>query len=160
MDSLLLVLGTIVLILTCLVLTMLVLMQRPASSGMGSAISGGDGIAASAFGTESSKVLRKLSIYAIVVFFVLCFVLYLGNIAANQDNKNTATDVLDISVPEASTTIEVNEEAVPADVQSSIEEAADAVESGVEKVEEAVTEGIDAASEKLETINVPEPSTK
>ena len=67
---------TIVLILLCALVTLVILMQRPsANAGMGSALGGG--AAESAFGGETSKVLRNWTIYGTVAFFVLSFALYL-----------------------------------------------------------------------------------
>lgn len=70
---------TIVLVLLSLFLVLVVLMQRPkADSGLGAAIGGG-GAAESAFGAETSNVLMRTTIVCAVAFFVLTFVLYLGN---------------------------------------------------------------------------------
>lgn len=71
---------SIALILLSLFITLIVLMQRPsANSGMGSSLGGG--IAESAFGGESGNILTRYTIYAVVAFFVITFVLYLGNMS-------------------------------------------------------------------------------
>lgn len=69
---------SVILILVSIFITLIVLMQRPsANAGMGSSL--GAGIAESAFGGESSNVLTRYTIYAIVGFFILSFGLYLAS---------------------------------------------------------------------------------
>lgn len=71
---------SIALILVSVFITLIVLMQRPsANSGMGSSLGGG--IAESAFGGESGNILTRYTIYAVVAFFVVTFLLYLGNMS-------------------------------------------------------------------------------
>jgi preprotein translocase subunit SecG len=70
---------TIVLIIVSLFLVLLVLAQ-PAKSdgGMGSALGGG--MAESVLGGSHGTVTSKLTIKMAIAFFVLSFVLYLGNV--------------------------------------------------------------------------------
>jgi preprotein translocase subunit SecG len=70
---------TIVLIIVSLLLVLLVLAQ-PAKSdgGMGSALGGG--MAESVLGGSHGTVTSKLTIKMAIVFFVLSFMLYLGNV--------------------------------------------------------------------------------
>jgi preprotein translocase subunit SecG len=77
--SILLSLLTIVLIIVSLLLVLLVLAQ-PAKSdgGMGSALGGG--MAESVLGGSHGTVTSKLTINMAIVFFVLSFLLYLGNV--------------------------------------------------------------------------------
>ncbi len=71
---------SVILVLVCFFVTLLVLMQKPsANSGMGAALGGG--AAEQAFGGEAGNVLTKGTIYAIIAFFVLSFVLYLATLA-------------------------------------------------------------------------------
>ena len=107
MSSFSIVFFTILLVVICCGILFLVLVQKPSSQGMGSAISGGDGIAESAFGTESGKVLRKLTIYSIILFFSLSFVLYLANISNFYADEDQNLGILDkIVIPKSS---EINE---------------------------------------------------
>jgi len=76
MTSVLIGIGTFVLMITALVLIALVLMQR-AKSDTGMAAMGG-GMMESAFGPDSSNVLVRGTIRATVVFFVVALLLYLG----------------------------------------------------------------------------------
>ena len=77
--SILLGIGTFVLILTSLFLILVVLAQKAKSDGgMGAAMGGG--MAEATFGADTGNVLSKATINAAVVFFVLSFLLYLGRI--------------------------------------------------------------------------------
>ena len=70
---------TFILVLTSLFLVMIVLMQRAKTDGgIGAAMAGG--ATESAFGAETSDVLAGATRKAAVVFFLLCFGLYLANI--------------------------------------------------------------------------------
>jgi preprotein translocase subunit SecG len=65
--------------LVALFLILVVLAQKAKSDGgMGAALGGG--MAESAFGAETSNVLTKSTINALIIFFVLTFALYLGRI--------------------------------------------------------------------------------
>ena len=67
---------TLVLILISAFVVLLVLMQRTSQSGgMGAALGGG--AAESAFGSDTTNVLTKATIYGIVAFFVVSLGLYL-----------------------------------------------------------------------------------
>lgn len=162
MDSLLIVIATVILVLTCFVITLLILMQRPAQPGMGAAIGGGDTIAESAFGTESSKILRKFSIYAIVLFFILCFGLYLGHILSNQEGKAAATDVLDIAVEEPVVPVEEeqNVETAVQEATTSLEQAKEEVSEVAPEVEAEAGKTVEAVEETVEQIVPQEGSTK
>ena len=64
---------TTVLVLLCLVVVLLIMFQRT-SGGMGSALGGGT--ADQMLGAGSAAQLSKLTVYGILGFFVLSFVLY------------------------------------------------------------------------------------
>lgn len=64
---------TTVLILLCLVIVLLIMIQRT-SGGMGSALGGG--AADQVLGAGSAAQLSKFTVYGILGFFVLSFVLY------------------------------------------------------------------------------------
>jgi protein translocase SecG subunit len=70
---------SLALLLLCFFVVLIVLMQKPsANSGMGAALGGG--AAEQVFGGEAGNVLTKTTVYAIIVFFVISFGLYLGMI--------------------------------------------------------------------------------
>lgn len=87
---------TVILILVALFLILVVLMQ-PAKSdgGMGAAMGGG--MAESAFGGETSNVLTRATIKAAIAFFVLSFLLFLGNVYQRQ--RATANEGTLPSIP-------------------------------------------------------------
>ncbi len=92
---------TVILMFVSVFLVLLVLAQ-PAKSdgGMGSALGGG--MAESAFGGSHGTVTSKLTIKAAIVFFVLSFALYLGNVY-QRSHANGATGALpNIAVPATS----------------------------------------------------------
>ena len=70
---------TVILILIALFLILVVLMQ-PAKSDGGMGATMGGGMAESAFGGETSTVLTKATIRAAIAFFIVSFLLYLGNV--------------------------------------------------------------------------------
>jgi preprotein translocase subunit SecG len=96
--SILLTILTFVLICVSVFLVLLVLAQ-PAKSdgGMGSALGGG--MAESAFGGSHGTVTSKLTIKAAIVFFVLSFMLYLGNVYQRSHANRAAGSLPNIAVP-------------------------------------------------------------
>lgn len=115
---------TIVLVLLSLFLVLVVLMQRPkADSGLGAAIGGG-GAAESAFGAETSNVLMRTTIVCAVLFFVLTFVLYLGNMFVIHRDVDAVRALPDIpgeekpamAPPAEEELAEPDPEAEPADI--------------------------------------------
>jgi preprotein translocase subunit SecG len=89
---------TVVLILVSLFLILIVLAQPSKSDGsMGSALGGG--MTESVFGGEGSSALSKLTINAAVVFFVLSFLLYLGNVYERNHAGAGSGTLPNIAVP-------------------------------------------------------------
>ena len=83
MKDFLLYASVVVLFLVCLLVVLIILMQRPsANAGMGSALGGG--AAESVFGGESANVLSKMTTTLTVILFVLSFGLYLGFVAREK----------------------------------------------------------------------------
>ena len=77
--SILIDIGTVILIIVSIFLIMVVLAQKASSDGgMGAAMGGG--MAEAAFGADTSNVLTKSTINLTVVFFVLSFLVYLGQV--------------------------------------------------------------------------------
>ncbi len=83
MKDFLLYASVVVLFLVCLLVVLIILMQRPsANAGMGSALGGG--AAESVFGGESANVLSKMTTTLTVILFILSFGLYLGFVAREK----------------------------------------------------------------------------
>jgi preprotein translocase subunit SecG len=102
-------------ILVCILLTLLVLMQKPRSEGLGAAFGGG--FTDSIFGAQTSDVLTKGTIWLGSIFMVLTLVL-----ALLYSHRQTAGPKLqeELSKPVAATTNNLVTNAVaPAAVESS-----------------------------------------
>jgi preprotein translocase subunit SecG len=89
---------TIVLIIVSLLLVLLVLAQ-PAKSdgGMGSALGGG--MAESVLGGSHGTVTSKLTIKMAIAFFVLSFILYLGNVYQRSHASGAGQALPNVTVP-------------------------------------------------------------
>ena len=69
--------GIVALIVLSLFIILVVLMQKPsANAGMGSTLGGG--AAEQAFGSDAGNILTRATVWATIIFFVLCFLLFLG----------------------------------------------------------------------------------
>jgi len=87
-----------ILILLSAFLILVVLAQKAKSDGgMGAAIGGG--MAESAFGAETGNVLTKATINSAIAFFVLAFLLYLGEVYQHKHAANSGATLPTISVP-------------------------------------------------------------
>jgi preprotein translocase subunit SecG len=73
MLSVFIVLVTILLVVVCLLLIVLVLMQRPKQEGLGAAF--GAGVTDQIWGSQTTNVLQKGTVYLGVMFFVLSLLL-------------------------------------------------------------------------------------
>ena len=83
MSDFLLYASVVALFLVCILVVLVILMQRPsANAGMGSALGGG--AAETVFGGESANVLSKMTTTLTVILFVLSFGLYLGFVAREK----------------------------------------------------------------------------
>jgi preprotein translocase subunit SecG len=102
MSALFISLLTLILLLISAFVVLLVLMQRTSQSGgMGAALGGG--AAESAFGSDTSNVLTKGTIYGIICFFVVALVLYLMY-QASAEEQLEATDATLLVAPETEVT--------------------------------------------------------
>ncbi len=96
--SVLIVFFTTVLLLLSAFVVLIILMQKPsANAGMGSALGGG--AAEQAFGGDAANVLTRTTVYAIIGFFVLAFLLYLGNlsVAKPSESRDTGSELQSIA---------------------------------------------------------------
>ena len=90
MKDFLLYASVVILFLVCLLVVLIILMQRPsANAGMGSALGGG--AAESVFGGESANVLSKLTTTLTVLLFLLSFGLYLGFVGRASKTTSALT---------------------------------------------------------------------
>lgn len=101
MKDFLLYASVVVLFLVCLLVVLIILMQRPsANAGMGSALGGG--AAESVFGGESANVLSKMTTTLTVILFILSFGLYLGFVA-REKKAPTAIAPAAVTAPKTAT---------------------------------------------------------
>ncbi len=162
MSALFISLLTLVLILISAFVILLVLMQRTSQSGgMGAALGGG--AAESAFGSDTSSILTKGTIYGIIAFFLVALGLFLmyQSEASKRTQIVSAGELISAEalIPTAETVVaEVEESAVEGpgavvveDVVAVVEDAAGTIEAVVESVE-VVAPVVDAEALATETV--------
>lgn len=100
--NILIALFSFALVLLCLFTLLVVMVQKPkGDGGLGAALGGGSMEAA--FGAETGSLLQKITIYSVIGFFVLTFMLYLGNLASTKGAKaQSGESLLSEIVDEAS----------------------------------------------------------
>ena len=86
----------VVFVIVCLLMGLLVLMQRPKQEGLGAAFGGG--VTDQVFGARTTNVLQKGTVYLASLFFLLSLVLAILIGKQNQnkpiiDKKETAAEV-------------------------------------------------------------------
>ena len=86
-------------LLVCVLMIVVVLMQRPRSEGLGSAFGGG--ITDNVFGSQTTAVLSRFTTWMAIVFFVVT--LLLSIITAKTSSSKTAIqmELLSAPVPQA-----------------------------------------------------------
>jgi preprotein translocase subunit SecG len=99
MISVLIGIGTFVLIIVALTLILVVLAQRAKSDGGMSAMGGG--MMESTFGPDTSNVLTKFTIRATIAFFVVSFLLYLGYVRVRSHGTGGKSVLPNITAPAA-----------------------------------------------------------
>jgi preprotein translocase subunit SecG len=132
MSDFLLYASVVALFLVCILVVLVILMQRPsANAGMGAALGGG--AAETVFGGESANVLSKMTTTLTVILFVLSFGLYLGFVAREKpsvkalDAAATAAPATAPAVPAApaaTTTPAAQPQSTPAPTQPTPAKAA------------------------------------
>lgn len=145
MSALFISLLTLVLILISAFVILLVLMQRTSQSGgMGAALGGG--AAESAFGSDTSNILTKGTIYGIIAFFLVALGLFLmyQSEASNRTQIVSAGELISAEkvAPAAETMIEESvlegtAGTVVEDVVAIVEDSAATIEARVESAEVA-----------------------
>ncbi len=114
MSDFLLYASVVALFLVCILVVLVILMQRPsANAGMGAALGGG--AAETVFGGESANVLSKMTTTLTVILFVLSFGLYLGFVAREKPSVK-ALDAAATAAPAAPTAAAAAAPAAPAPV--------------------------------------------
>lgn len=114
-DAIIVVL-TIAFVLVCMLLTLVVLMQRPRSEGLGTAF--GESFTGNIFGVQTADVLVKFTIYLGVAFFVFTFGLALMHEYKPKDETLSMLEEASVETkeevkPEEATEQEVMEPKAP-----------------------------------------------
>jgi preprotein translocase subunit SecG len=136
-----------VLVLLCLFTLLVVMVQKPkGDGGMGAALGGGSMEAA--LGAETSSLLTRITIYAVIGFFLLTFSLYLGNIyskkgATEEENESLLSEIVDETAADASNAPEAN---------SALQQVLQLNEGQEEVAEqaEAASQDLEAAAEEVQ----------
>ena len=114
MSDFLLYASVVALFIVCVLVVLVILMQRPsANAGMGAALGGG--AAETVFGGESANVLSKMTTTLTVILFVLSFGLYLGFVAREKPTVK-ALDAAATAAPAAPAAAAAAAPAAPAPV--------------------------------------------
>jgi preprotein translocase subunit SecG len=118
MSDFLLYASVVALFLVCILVVLVILMQRPsANAGMGAALGGG--AAETVFGGESANVLSKMTTTLTVILFVLSFGLYLGFVAREKPSVK-ALDAAATAAPAAPAAAAAAAPAAPAPVATPV----------------------------------------
>ncbi len=102
----------IVFVIVCLLMTLLILMQRPKQEGLGAAFGGG--VTDQVFGASTTNVLQKGTVYLGSLFFVLS--LTLAVLVGQQNKQKSIVDDKKPAAEEAS----AEAETAPADEPKSL----------------------------------------
>jgi len=87
----------IILVVVCLLLLLLVLMQRPRQEGLGAAF--GVDVTSQMFGSRTTDVLQKGTVYLSVALFILCVSLGLLNAHESKRAARLGTSIADLPAP-------------------------------------------------------------
>jgi preprotein translocase subunit SecG len=74
-----------ILVIVCVLLTLVVLMQRPKNEGLGAAF--GSGMTENIFGAQTATVLTKATVYLGIIFFVLTLLLTMLTARQSADKR-------------------------------------------------------------------------
>lgn len=128
----------LIFVVVCLLMTLVILMQRPKQEGLGAAFGGG--VTDQVFGARTTNVLQRGTVYLGSLFFIISLVL---SVLIGQQNKTTKTVTEEDLAPKV-------EEAVP---------AAPAIEVTPESLKDELPPEDAAAVEMPAPIDVPADSS-
>jgi preprotein translocase subunit SecG len=111
-----------ILVLTSLFIVLIVLLQRGAGEGLGTAFGGG--AVESALGGDTNRVLVRITVFAAVLFFVLGFGLYLGQLASHRKAEAPVAIEAALQAAEADSAARLAATEVPAPQPGEATEAA------------------------------------
>lgn len=91
----------VVFVIVCVLMSMIILMQRPKNEGLGAAF--GSGATDQLFGARTTNVLQKATVYLATLFFVLTLVLA---ILIQRKSSSSPSLVAEAKAPEAPAVVE------------------------------------------------------
>lgn len=138
----------VIFVIVCLLMTLLILMQRPKQEGLGAAFGGG--VTDQVFGARTTNVLQRGTVYLGSLFFILCLALA---VLIGQKNKTISTVTKEdtaAKVEEAVTPPDNSKELVPKSLQEELpaKEAAPDVTPAPEEVPADASEESTTAPEE------------
>lgn len=89
-------------ILVCVLMVVVVLMQRPRSEGLGAAFGGG--LADNVFGSQTTNVLARFTTWLAIAFFVITLLLSIVTAKSASNKTAIQKQLLSAPVPQASAT--------------------------------------------------------
>jgi preprotein translocase subunit SecG len=122
MANFLIGLFTGILVLTSLFIVLIVLLQRGAGEGLGTAFGGG--AVESALGGDTNRVLVRITVFAAILFFVVGFGLYLGELASHRKAETPVAIAAALKAAEADSAAKLASTQTPAPQPGEATEAA------------------------------------
>lgn len=140
----------IVFVIVCLLMSLLILMQRPKQEGLGAAFGGG--VTDQVFGARTTNVLQKGTVYLGSLFFILS--LSLAILISKQSPAKSLLSPEGAEAAEEQVSEEKMEES-PASLEDElpVEDLTEELEGAAEEGAEEATEGVsDATEEAVDTV--------
>ena len=148
---------TVLLLFVCLLMVLIILMQRPKQEGLGAAFGGG--MTDQMFGAQTSNVLQKGTVYFAIFYFIASATIAVL-VSDKQDQSEASKDLLKGSEAPAIEELVVPEGAAPAEstdaAAGDMEGASDVEAIEIPAVETSETVPADAG-EAPEAVEPPKP---
>jgi len=151
-------------VLVCVLMILVVLMQRPRSEGLGSAFGGG--LTDNVFGSQTTNVLARFTTWMGIAFFAITLLLSIITAKANSGKTTVQKKLLSEPIPTATATATPVAEAspvapTPAPTPAAVAtpEAAPATESAPSPSTTEATPSSEATNSSAVPVSSSEPST-
>ncbi|MDP4624297.1 MAG: preprotein translocase subunit SecG [Akkermansiaceae bacterium] len=131
----------VVFVIVCLLMSLLILMQRPKQEGLGAAFGGG--VTDQVFGARTTNVLQKGTVYLGSLFFIIS--LTLAILIGKQSQQKSLLDPKKTEVVEEKAA-EEEAEVIPASLEDEL-----TVEDITKEISGATDEAVETVEEVLET---------
>jgi preprotein translocase subunit SecG len=147
-----------ILVIVCVLLTLVVLMQRPKNEGLGAAF--GSGVTENIFGAQTATVLTKATVYLGCIFFAVTLLL---TVLTARQSMNRRVGVLENEVRKAAASATPKPATTAASPQASAAATTSATPAASASAESASSTSVPATpspSAALESTPVPAPSVQ